>query len=146
MGGWGEIICSARLKLRNLNDFFSQSKSSVSRSVFIGPVTKWADSKIRAAWKVSVLRVILIHISRIRTKCGEIRSISPYSVRMRENADQNNSEYGRFLRSEELVSKLLDVPKKKSITMLNNNEQRVVRTSSCSLLSLLFLVELCVMC
>ena len=26
--------------------------------------------------------------------------ISPYSVRMRENADQNNSEYGHFLRSE----------------------------------------------
>ena len=24
------------------------------------------------------------------------RSISPYSVRMRENADQNNSEYGHF--------------------------------------------------
>ena len=25
--------------------------------------------------------------------------ISPYSIRMRENADQNNSEYGHFLRS-----------------------------------------------
>ena len=25
--------------------------------------------------------------------------ISPYSVRMRENADQKNSEYGHFLRS-----------------------------------------------
>ena len=39
--------------------------------------------------------------SRIRTEYGEIRSISPYSVRMRENADQNNSEYGQFLRSDE---------------------------------------------
>ena len=38
--------------------------------------------------------------SRIRTECGEILRISPYSVRMRENADQNNSEYGHFLRSE----------------------------------------------
>ena len=36
---------------------------------------------------------------RIRTKYGEIRIISPYSVRMRENADQNNSRYGHFLRS-----------------------------------------------
>ena len=27
-------------------------------------------------------------------------SISPYSVRMRENADQKNSEYGQFSRSE----------------------------------------------
>ena len=30
--------------------------------------------------------------SRTRTEYGEIRSISSYSVRMRENADQNNSE------------------------------------------------------
>ena len=34
--------------------------------------------------------------SRLRTENGEIRSISPYSVWMRENADQNNSEYVHF--------------------------------------------------
>ena len=38
--------------------------------------------------------------SSIRSKYGEIRSISPYSVRMRENTDQKNSEYGHFSRSE----------------------------------------------
>ena len=38
--------------------------------------------------------------SRIRTEYGEIRSISPYSVRIRENKDQNNSEYGHFSRSD----------------------------------------------
>ena len=27
-------------------------------------------------------------------------SVSPYSIRMRENTDQNNSEYGHFSRSE----------------------------------------------
>ena len=37
--------------------------------------------------------------SRIRTEYGEILCISPYLVRMRENTDQNNSEYGHFLRS-----------------------------------------------
>ena len=37
--------------------------------------------------------------SRSRIEYGEIRSISPYSVRMWENADQNNSEYGHFSRS-----------------------------------------------
>ena len=37
--------------------------------------------------------------SRVRTEYGEIQSISPYSVRMLENTDQNNSEYGYFLRS-----------------------------------------------
>ena len=34
--------------------------------------------------------------SFILTEYGEIRNISPYSVQMRENADQNNSEYGHF--------------------------------------------------
>ena len=38
--------------------------------------------------------------SRIRTKCKEILSISPYSVRMWENGDQNKSEYGHFSRSD----------------------------------------------
>ena len=39
--------------------------------------------------------------SRIRTEYGEIQSISPYSVRVRENTDQNNSEYEHFLYSVE---------------------------------------------
>ena len=37
--------------------------------------------------------------SRIWTEYEEIRSISPYSVQMRENTDQKNSEYGHFSRS-----------------------------------------------
>ena len=37
--------------------------------------------------------------SLILTEYGEIRSISPYSFQMRENTDQNNFEYGHFLRS-----------------------------------------------
>ena len=37
--------------------------------------------------------------SRIGTEYGEILCISPYSVRMRENEDQNNFEYGLFLSS-----------------------------------------------
>ena len=37
--------------------------------------------------------------SHIRTEYGETLRISLYSFRMRENADQNNSEYGHFLRS-----------------------------------------------
>ena len=38
--------------------------------------------------------------SRFRTEYGEIRSISPYSIRMRENTDRNNSKYKHFSRSE----------------------------------------------
>ena len=37
--------------------------------------------------------------SRIRTEYGEILRISPYPVRMRENADHHNFEYGHFSRS-----------------------------------------------
>ena len=33
----------------------------------------------------------------------EIRSIASYSVQIRENTDQKNSEYGHFLRSEENI-------------------------------------------
>ena len=47
--------------------------------------------------------------SRIRIKYEEIQSISPYSVRMRENADQNNSEYGHFLRSVKFFITFLNV-------------------------------------
>ena len=41
--------------------------------------------------------------SRIRTEYGEIRSISFYSVWMRENTDQENSEYRNFSRTELLI-------------------------------------------
>ena len=44
---------------------------------------------------------------RIRTEYGEITRISPHSIRMRENADQNNSEYGHFLHSYGLVAHFL---------------------------------------
>ena len=37
--------------------------------------------------------------SRVRTEYGEIRSIPPYSFRMRENTDQKNSVFGHFSRS-----------------------------------------------
>ena len=43
------------------------------------PVTSRADQSVKSV--------------RIRSYSG------PYSVRMRENADQNNSKYGHFLRS-----------------------------------------------
>ena len=38
---------------------------------------------------------------RIQTEYGEIPSIYRYSVRMQKNADQSNSKYKHFLRSDE---------------------------------------------
>ena len=55
---------------------------------------------------LSVFGVLLIRISRVRTKYGEllrILCISPYSVRMRKNTDQKNSQYEHFLRTENLL-------------------------------------------
>ena len=46
--------------------------------------------------------------SCILTEYGEIRSISPYSVRMLDNMYQNNSEYGHFLRSDWVCQKTLN--------------------------------------
>ena len=47
--------------------------------------------------------------SCIRTEYEEILRISPYSVRIRENTEENNSEYGHFLRSDSLFSFLCEV-------------------------------------
>ena len=44
--------------------------------------------------------------SRIWPEYGKILGISPYSVRMRKNTDQNNSEYRHVLRSDYTISKL----------------------------------------
>ena len=57
-------------------------------------------SLLHFGWKVSVFGVSLVRIFRIRTECGEILPTSPYSIRMRKNIDQKNSEYRRFLRSD----------------------------------------------
>ena len=46
--------------------------------------------------KCSYLGFFWSFISRIQTEYGEMLRISPYSVRMQENTDQKNSEYGHF--------------------------------------------------
>ena len=46
------------------------------------------------ACEVSLVGVFLVHIF---SHSDWIRSISPYSVRIRENTDQKHSKYGHFL-------------------------------------------------
>ena len=65
----------------------------------------WTEKNV--IFKIQTLRKKTLYsklfwsvFSHIRTEYGEIWSISPYSVRMRKNIDQNNSEYGLFSRSE----------------------------------------------
>ena len=50
--------------------------------------------------KCPYLKFFWLVFSRIWTKYGEIRGVSPYSFQMREKSDQKNSEYEHFLHSE----------------------------------------------
>ena len=47
--------------------------------------------------------------SCILIECREIQSIPPYSFRLRENTDRNNSEYGHFPRSDYAIAKGLNM-------------------------------------
>ena len=72
---------------------------------FCETVNELAMEWVSLAWialrqKCQNLELFWSAFSRIRTEYGEILLISSYSVRMRENANQNNSKYGHFLRSD----------------------------------------------
>ena len=56
----------------------------------------WVNALSESVCIRSFFSVFWIVFSRIRTKYGEIFHISPYSVQMRANTDQNNSKYGHF--------------------------------------------------
>ena len=58
------------------------------------------DDKKSLHEKCPYLELFWSAFSRIRTEFREIFRISPYSVQMLENTNQNNSEYGHFLRSD----------------------------------------------
>ena len=60
-------------------------------------VKLFANGKLRK--KCPYLEFFCSVFSLIQTEYGEIRHVSRYSVRMRENTDQKNSEYRHFLRS-----------------------------------------------
>ena len=77
---------------------------------------------------------IAFHFSRIRTECGEIRIISPYSVQMRGNTDQKNSEYGYFSRSV-YFDMIMNFATAQSISLI------VAAIKSCSFLYLAVLLE-----
>ena len=50
------------------------------------------------AWKCPYSEFFWFVFSRIRTECGEIQGIFPYSCRLQENTCKKTSEYGYFSR------------------------------------------------
>ena len=60
----------------------------------------WKCPYLELFWSAfSCIQTEYVEMLSIQAEYVEIQSISPYSVQMWVNTDQNNSEYGRFLRS-----------------------------------------------
>ena len=94
--------CAFFCQFVHINSRNSFGKDSISCSVTeLGSISSMLLLYI--AWNVSLRRVILVRIFPHSGWIGEIpsisRSFSLYSFQMRENTEQNNSEYGHFLRS-----------------------------------------------
>ena len=77
------------------------------------------------ASKVFIFGFILSTFSRIRTEYGEIRIISPYLVRMRENVDQNTSEYWHFSRS--VTAKPCSYEKCEAYKLIQDSQKRWIK-------------------
>ena len=60
----------------------------------------------RTVWSVQIRSFFWSVFSRIRTEYEDLRSKSPYSVRIRENTDQKNSAFGYFSHSDRSHYKL----------------------------------------
>ena len=75
-----------------------------------------SDERLSLREKCLYLELFWPVFQRIWTECGKIKSISQYSVRMRENTDKKNTEYGHFSRS---VSQLIFTYSKSTIENSN---------------------------
>ena len=96
-----------------LQIYHKQIPTPLSKTLLLGTLRKKCPYS-ELFWSV---------FSHIRTEYGEIRNIFRYSVRMRENADQNNSEYGHFSRSDTYtnfipVDRKLSTVSLKSVSLL----------------------------
>ena len=59
----------------------------------------WSSEYLILRKKYPYSELFLSVFSHIQTEYGEIRSISPYSVQMGENTDQNDYQYRHFSHS-----------------------------------------------
>ena len=90
--------CLYRLYIQKLRDFRSPEENKtflVRKNLLIVQIS--SQDLLRKKCPYSELSWSVF--SRIRNEYGQIIRISPYSVQIWENADQNNSRYGHFSRS-----------------------------------------------
>ena len=89
-------------KVKEKNVFISQRRTfTPSRSHFAQTSDKQCIKSIRI-WSYSGPYFPVFRLNTMRYE------VSLYSVQMRENADQINSQYGHFLRSEVIGKKFLN--------------------------------------
>ena len=79
--------------------------------------------------KCLYLELLWSVFSRIRTEYGMIRSISPYSIRMREDTDQNNSEYGKMFRQYFLLLLVHEILDHFELKILVNDVTTEIKTT-----------------
>ena len=91
--------------------FFIDTELTFLKSLVLEHTSYCLLSKKTLREKCPYLELFWSVFCRIRTEYGEMFHISPYSVRTRENTDQNNSEYGHFcaVREMEKISRTASV-------------------------------------
>ena len=92
---------SARKRFYRTNDRFRNCFCKWVLLLEAWRITEFISTFLLSFWfhcmKSVRIRSYFGRIFCIRTEYRKILSISPYTVQMRENTDQNNSEYGHFL-------------------------------------------------
>ena len=97
---WKNLVCIAKdyiLKDSALTLNCETHLKNLEKCFMTEIILKILSSTLREKWSYS--EFFWSVFSRIWTEYEEILRISSYSVRMRENMDQNNSEYKHFLPS-----------------------------------------------
>ena len=90
------LIKSSHHQLQYMMMTCLELKLAQSHVALIGPKKQQVLKLMMTSKKCPYSKLLWSVFSRIRTEHGEIQSVFPYSVRIRENTDQNNSEYGHF--------------------------------------------------
>ena len=117
----------------HLNNFRAAVFKFFAKVIKSCKISQNSSQKRNNPQKVYIFGVILAHIFT-----HLILRISPYSVQMRENKDQNNSEYGHFSRSGKLsifgiLPQILRKIFQNSFVLLFQQwEKQVVRQTACT--------------
>ena len=103
---WRQLLVTVEHSLNRDHLFSTYTKFSGKTNISDSPILTSTCVCVRG-WetlreKCPCSELFWSAFSRIWTEHGEILRIFPYAAWMRENADQNNSEYVHFSRSEKL--------------------------------------------